>query len=96
MLGAVSVFVWLFAGAGCSPLFEPKILQLPPALGHDELTPGLPKGIPTTAAYIGLVSLRICHPVEDLRGEDVVAELGSLGADLVQDSAGKKHCGSSE
>jgi hypothetical protein len=42
---------------------------------------------------VRLVVLSVRHPIEDLLGEDVVAQAGHLGADLVEQRAGEEDWG---
>jgi hypothetical protein len=77
-------------GAVYIPLFEAKLLELPPSLGHNKLAPGFPKRIPAAAAQIRQVPLCVSHPIEYLLREDLFAKLGNLRFDFVQDIAGKE------
>lgn len=56
------------------PFDNGKLLQLPPALGGYQCLQGPAEGITTIAPEIGLVALGINNPVEDVVGENLVAQ----------------------
>ena len=76
---------------GLLPLFEAKFLELSPSLSDDEVTPWPAKGVSATAAKIGEISLGIRDPVENLRREHLVGQLGNFRADIVEKSWREEH-----
>ena len=75
--------------SACLPLPEAKILQALPAFRDHQLTSGLAKGVPSAATQVRLAALGIGDPIEDLLREHLLAELGRLWTDLVEERAGE-------
>jgi hypothetical protein len=76
--------------AVCLPLLDPKILQSAPAFRDNQVALGPTKGISAGAAQMRLISLGVAYPIEDVPREHLVAESGSVRADLVHNGGGKE------
>jgi hypothetical protein len=70
---------------------DAELLQLPPALCDNQLAHGLSKGVSARATQMRLIVFGVGYPIEDLLGENVVAELPGFWADLVEEGGGEKH-----